>query len=752
MNFSVRTWCGTILVIALSPSLAIGQTGDLQVLLRGVHAVGTHANEEEGPAAIAVLGDRAFPVVVGHAGPNHTVLPVVAAARFGKGRVVALADKGLLGDVTGAPVQDDDKFLANALTWVRPGNLRGEKTRIRVMELPGMAEHLRANGFPATQSDPAWNTTNCDVIVAAVDGVSAAQAAALRKFLERGGGLIVAASVSHWEDQSSNGADVMGYPGNQILAEAGILFTDVDASGTGAAYMANQRIPPMAAAVPALAVVRPLREGKTPTPEELEQASRTLLTAAGIAPAGDKLFLPLLHKELEGFHQEHFPSARNPVVEAELLTRLAMALDRREMDLAHPEKMRPYPSAAEFPGAVPPEARKLTREIAVDTAHPRWHGTGLYAAPGQLITVDVPAIVSNQGFEVRIGAHTDTLWHLDKWERFPDISLAYPIRSTHVRVASPFGGLIYIQVPEKTRVGGFTAKISGGVEAARFVLGETTPEQWEQIRQNARAPFGEVESASLVLIAPLGELKKLDNPTELLTFWNKIMAAQADLAGWPVVPASPERIAFDQQISAGYLHSGYPIMGPLSLAGPSLSTAHMEQSNDFDGGRWGYYHELGHNHQSDDWTFRGTVEVTVNLFSLYSFDAVNGIPVEKNPRGSAEFRKKLMGQINWKDPDFGKLDAFQALVMYEQLQQAFGWDTFKVLFRNYRALPDSERPKTDLEKRDRWLVEFSRQTGKNLGPFFQAWGLETSPEARASVRNLTCWAPQELPVQPCAAN
>jgi hypothetical protein len=193
-------------------------------------------------------------------------------------------------------------------------------------------------------------------------------------------------------------------------------------------------------------------------------------------------------------------------------------------------------------------------------------------------------------------------------------------------------------------------------------------------------------------------------------------------------------------------------MGPLSLAGPSLSTSHMEQSNDFDGGRWGYYHELGHNHQSDDWTFRGTVEVTVNLFSLYSYEAVNGIPVAQNPRGSAKFRSEQMKHINWKKPDFSKLDAFQALVMYEQLQQAFGWDTFKTLFRKYRALPDAERPKTDLEKRDRWMVEFSRQTGKNLGPFFQAWGLETSPEARDSIRSLPCWAPEELPVQPCSAN
>ncbi len=32
-------------------------------------------------------------------------------------------------------------------------------------------------------------------------------------------------------------------------------------------------------------------------------------------------------------------------------------------------------------------------------------------------------------------------------------------------------------------------------------------------------------------------------------------------------------------------------------------------------GEWGLFHELGHNHQSAAWTFDGTGEVTVNLFS-----------------------------------------------------------------------------------------------------------------------------------------
>ena len=745
----MKSWKLLLIFITLCSPFTMSQSENLTVLIKDVHAVGTHANEEEGPAAIAVYGKDAFPVIVGEA-EGKSLLPIVAAARLGKGRVIALSEKGLLGDVSGVPLHDDDKFLTNAIAWVGPG-LRDENARIRVIEVKGLAESLKARGYALAQSESSWNTNDADVIIAAVDAVTSSGAESLRKFVERGGGLIVAASVSHWEDQNTEGESIAEYPGNAILAPAGIQVTDVDVSGKDGAYKVRQEIPAMASAPAALDIVRAVREGKTPSAADLDQASRVLMTTVGIIPANDRLFLPQLRKAMEGFRLEHYPSAKNPVLRTDFLTRLDLALDRRAMD-SHPEKMGAYPSAADFPGAVPSAAKAVTRTLEIDPRRPRWHSIGLYAAPGQVIRVVVPATAVNQGFKVRIGAHTDTLWHLDKWERFPDISLVFPISAEHVRVANPFGGLIYFEVPEKSTVENFSVKISGGIEAARFVLGQTTPEQWAQVRRDSLAPWGEVESGTLILTAPLAELKKLDNPEELMRFWDKILASQADLAGWPATPTSPERIVFDQQISAGYLHSGYPVMGPLSLAGPSLSTAYMEGSGDFEGGRWGYYHELGHNHQSDAWTFRGTVEVTVNLFSLYSFEAVNGVPVAQNPRGSAEFRKKEMAKINWKNPDFSKLDAFQALVMYEQLQQGFGWDTFRTLFRKYRALPDSERPRTDLEKRDRWMVEFSRQTGKNLGPFFQAWGLETSPAARASISNLPCWAPEELPVKPCATN
>ena len=50
-------------------------------------------------------------------------------------------------------------------------------------------------------------------------------------------------------------------------------------------------------------------------------------------------------------------------------------------------------------------------------------------------------------------------------------------------------------------------------------------------------------------------------------------------------------------------------------------------------------------------------------------------------------------------------------------------------------------PKNDDEKRDEWLIRFSREVGRDLGPYFEAWGVPTSEKVRASIAELPEWKP-----------
>jgi hypothetical protein len=91
-----------------------------------------------------------------------------------------------------------------------------------------------------------------------------------------------------------------------------------------------------------------------------------------------------------------------------------------------------------------------------------------------------------------------------------------------------------------------------------------------------------------------------------------------------------------------------------------------------------------------------------------------------------------------------KSDPGLALCMYAQLQKEFGWDAYKKVFAAYHSLKPEDMPKNDLEKRDLWMVMFSKTVNRNLGPFFRAWGIPVSKKALESIQNMSPWIPPEM--------
>lgn len=206
----------------------------------------------------------------------------------------------------------------------------------------------------------------------------------------------------------------------------------------------------------------------------------------------------------------------------------------------------------------------------------------------------------------------------------------------------------------------------------------------------------------------------------------------------------PERIVPDVQISAGYMHSGYPIMTHLDVAAMTVDLARMQA------GSWGHFHELGHNQQVRDWTFDGTGEVTCNIFSLYIMEKLCGKPPGQGhdsmqpERVMRRFLQHIRGDAGAKWERWGN-DPFLALIMYHQLRMGFGWEAYQKVFAEYRDLPASERPRTEQARRDQWMIRFSRAVGRNLGPFFEAWGVPVTTDAREQIASLPIWMPENWP-------
>jgi len=716
---------------------------DLEVLLKGVTEI-VAPGCVVGP--VAVFGDQAFPVVTGRNG-NHR-LPIIAAARYGKGRVVLAGHEGLYGS-TDRP--DQRQLIRNTATWLAGD--RPPPIRVLVVDHRQVAPVLEEAGFQVTVAGIdrlADRLPDADVLFISGHHFTPPERAGLReavaRFIEGGGGYFDGIPGWGWLQLNPGLSLAEDHGGNKITARMGLVIADGMMEPTGReGWLADRSGLEWSHAGLALAALEKQASGERPLSREaLAQVSHTLTHAAGAVPREDPWLRPKLQAWIEQQGPIAVPSPQQPLTLENPAGRIACVIQNVEMRRAPVEQLRAHPAAASFPGAVPPEAPRVEKVLSLDTSIPDWHSTGLYAAPGEAIEVTLPANAVAAGLGLRIGAHTDTLWHHERWERFPEISYATELRQITTRFGNPFGGIVYVTVPWNCPLGRIEVRIKGAVNMPFFVQGMTPLHLWRSVIRRYPAPWAELATRKIILTVPAAVVRDLDDPEALMWVWDTGLDAIADLAAIPRERARPERLCCDQQISAGYMHSGYPIMTFLDVS-PTV----VDQDKLVRGGAstsWGFWHELGHNHQAGHWTFGGTGETTCNLFSLFCCERVSHEPVIRNAWLNVPERNKRVQKYFADGSKFEEwcADPGLSLMFYAQLQQAFGWGAFQRLFAEYRAAPPEELPKSDDEKRDQFLVRLSRQVGVNLGPFFQAWGIPTSEPARRSLEDLPTWLPPDF--------
>ncbi len=679
------------------------------------------------PGPLAVLGDHARVLIAGRE-DSKQLLPVAVAAEWEKGRVVAMGHGGMIAaDALKHP--GTSRFVQNSARWLAGA----EKARAGVLNNAAMIGVLSKAGFDAQPLQGEWQDAleNYSFIVVDSHSIGEKERPAISRFIRNGGGLLTAGLGWGWL-QLHPGKTIHDHPGNLLLSDCGIAWCD------GTLDPTDKNAFKVAAFSPRLcapAAMDALETAANATSALDPQAGVTLTAALRVIAPDHPLFkraLALLSARKDSL----FVSKDKPLRRTDGVSRVLLAL-QVELERRTPtDRIKAHVAATSFPGSVPADAPRVDQTIELDMSVPQWHSTGLYAPPGAVVTITNRD--DAKGCSLRIGCHTDTLWHHERWDRVPDISREWPLTQAVTTVASGFGGLVYIEVPSG-KAGSAHFLVSGAVQAPRYVLGKTTSAEWARSRQ-APGPWGELESGKVIVSVPSQVLRDLEDPSAVMEFWNKISDAHATLAAIETQPDRPHRFVADVQISAGYMHSGYPIMTHLDAANDMVSFERLSK------GTWGLLHELGHNHQQADWTFEGTGEVTCNLFALHAIDTIcspkpgdRGHEAVNKPPKLSEY---LAGGAKF---DAWKRNPFLALHMYVQLQRAFGWETFERVFAEYRTLPKKERPKNDADKRDQWMVRFSRACGKNLGPFFQAWGVPTSEAARQSIAGLTEWMPENWP-------
>ncbi len=695
------------------------------------------------PGKLKITGDQGFALL------SDANASTIAAAGFaGKGRVIAFSHGSFLmgGFLDQKPGTD---FILNSFRWAA----QSQKPKVGLApSLKKMGAYLEEQGFkvtliPADQLNR--NLKKVDVYAAISHSISdEKEIQIINQFVAKGGGLLTATTPWAFANKYP---DYARFPGNQLTKAAGLAYLP-----NGTAGKAPIVINPKTPGSNAIAAAQQL----TKNHKKLKAAERAQLIAEldeGKHLTGSSLteFLLALD-QLEMATGLAIPTKKDPIKPAsnsgsrglpETIIRLRDYINQN----APARFITRIPAADDYPGAVPKSAKRISQTLTIDGKYRGWlsgrgagawaakemRPTGIYAAPGELIKVTFPEQLVSKGFEIVIGAYGGSLLDKDKWTRYPRLRNDFDIDKTVTAAANGLGGLVTIRVPRDADYPPFKITIEGGVRAPVYVHGKTDLNAWKQTIRKYPAPWAELVSDRMVIALPSEYIRNLSDPDKVMEIWNDIIDTAAELVVVDRDNYRAERLVFERQLSAGYMHSSYPVAAHLDKNAVQAVNARDLRKN----GNWGFFHEYGHNHQHDLWALPGTGETTCNLWSVYIYEKLIG-KKSTNTHGAIKAdKRKERREAYFKngrkfDPDWSM---WTALDSYLMIQEEFGWEPFKKLFDEYNHLPKSEWPKTQQEKNDQFVIRLSKACGKNLTPFWQTWNLPLSDSAIEQASSLPDW-------------
>ncbi|PSC75411.1 hypothetical protein C2E20_1400 isoform X1 [Micractinium conductrix] len=555
-----------LLAAAFAPCAAQVTTADYQALGQGVGTLDTSA----------IYGSRLLlygnAMAIAADGPNT----IVAATVHGSGRAVHFGHEGMFGQCcgsTGLP-----RLLANAAAWTAGAKTSGVRvagsTAWAVTNLVARLVAANPSKYVSAGTVAPASLSNLAVDLYIGDGYQTAlgeAAANVWQFISNGGGLVSGAHAWYW----SYTKDVAQHPSNLLLAPLGI-YVSADIAFVGPTLSATTPPVQAAHADTATGCLEASCTGATgsacyyTSDDDLTAGMQSLRTFAAFVPAGTDFWSTL--DRWEAASTGGIDSATG--IPRRSTAGLAAVARAVRSQVRPPAELTDAPDAAFFPGkpaaGIQPIASPVTRTVNGTTSAQYWQCLGVWAMAGQPVTVTVPSGVSAaSGARLRIGGWTDWTYHKTKWYRLPEMSRWYSVNGTATTIGSATGGLVYLELPSGLSLGTVSVQVSGAILAPYYLHGSTFASTWTQVLQYP-APWGEIGSSKLAIATPTSSLQTVTDPSAVMTYWDKALDAAAWMAGISTVRPKPERFQPDVDISAGYMHAGYPIMTFMDVVNTTL--------------------------------------------------------------------------------------------------------------------------------------------------------------------------------------
>ncbi len=689
--------------------------------------------------SVPVFGRASFPVLADKDG-----IPAVAAGRFSDGvkptaaRMVAAAHTGFF-DARGPSATS--RLFSNAILWAsrKP---RPDQATVGLVN-DKLAGFLQQAGFrlkpvtaPSAKGLP--GLAGCDVVVLNFHEPLGDDAAArLRAFATAGGGLVACATPWALKDRELARAQL-------VLEPFGLAYGAAHANGESFVVAPEPPAATESAAHALDAILADPASGSRLPLDDLERVCKAIDRALAARPD-----LPVLAAGLEKLQATSgwiAPTREKPlVVRKQPVEALLVRYQSGLLDTLPNEKLFVHPAAADIPGLPAAGADRITRSVTINgdaptsklmqsPERPTRVETGLYAAPGDVVTISLPRGMANKGLAVHIGCSEDTIFNRPTWDFFPKLWRREPLDRERTELGHALGGLITILVPPSAELGDIEIEFANVLPAPTFTLGVDDERAWRKLRA-LPAPWGFVRTPKLVIYVSREQLLATDDIGAVARHWDAVMNLADDHFGYAEFRRRPEVVATNRQVSAGAAYAQYPIELGWGVEKESELATAVER------GSWGTYHELGHTFQAN---FNGAfvipthAEVDVNLLPGMVYTLIHGrtawdgdthgtFNAPNRRKDRADFLAQDEASRTWENA-CGRTAGYD---FYFNLSEAFGWDAYRTaLARLMKSLQGGRDPELDALdakdpnfKRNRFYLLMCTATGRHLDRYFQRYGL-----------------------------
>ncbi len=346
--------------------------------------------------------------------------------------------------------------------------------------------------------------------------------------------------------------------------------------------------------------------------------------------------------------------------------------------------------------------------------------TGFYVLPNADLEIIITQISGANTPTLLIGTYS----RYQKNENPQEVKLK--IGNNKIK-SNKYGGLVYVRFNTSNNPNSKVSLefINGFEKSPTYILGKSTKEDWQkQLKEYKDAPDVMMISNRTMMVFSMAHALKWqeENQDYVLKSADKIMAIEDKISG---LDGGNERdrpnihkiLITETNIKQGWGFANYYRTYFVKEAAVGAFTSKIISDG------WGAWHELGHMHQQDAWTWTALDEVTVNIYSL-AVERALGISPNRLERDKVyDDVEKYLG-LSDDERDFNddeQASVWVRLAMFEELRQKFGDEFFIKLHKETRK----EKPQlnSDEEKIIYFKNKANKISGQNLDLFFKKWGL-----------------------------